>query len=353
MVVKKERLNPMYTKNPRNHMTSTKKRFNMTDLLEKYYDKPEAQREFFINIRFPQGYVCPDCGCTEYRWLKSRNCMQCKCCSHQTHVLAGTIFQDSKLSFFQIILGLFLFVTNQSGISGTTLANQMGVNVNTSRLFLRKLREACKTDNQAVMLSDTVQLDTAYFGGVDTGGKRGVGSDKQTVGVALQVCNDIDKKSKEAVEYPVKARFCLMKSENGDEVVAFAKSAIKKGTTILADKGKGISVLGRVIKDVDGNPVLNKDGQPINRYGYTLKNEPFDKETNCLKWAHIFISNAKAFLLGIFHGVNLQYLGSYLEEYNWKFNHRTERNFHSLMESLLNSAFQTAVTTLSNLKAIY
>lgn len=91
----------MYTKNPRSNTTSTTEQFNISDLLEKYGDNPEAQREFFIHIQFPQGYVCPDCGCTEYRWLKSRNCMQCKCCSHQTHVLAGTIFQDSKHLFFK------------------------------------------------------------------------------------------------------------------------------------------------------------------------------------------------------------------------------------------------------------
>lgn len=192
----------MYTKNPRNHRTSTSKSFNMIQFLEKYYDNPEEQRNTLIKMRFPDGFVCPECGCTEYRWLSSRNCMQCKCCSHQTHILAGTILQGSKLSFFQILLGIFLFVSSQSGINGPTLATQMGVNVNTARLFLRKLRCACKFENETVKLEDCVQLDCGYLGGVEEGGKRGLGAKKQPIVVSIQISKGKSKKSDEIQEFP-------------------------------------------------------------------------------------------------------------------------------------------------------
>lgn len=65
--------------------------------------------------------------------------MQCKCCYHQTYVLADKVFQRSCLSFFQILMGIFYFVISQSGISETTLALYMGTNVSKACLFLRKL----------------------------------------------------------------------------------------------------------------------------------------------------------------------------------------------------------------------
>ena len=186
----------MYTKNHRNHSTSTAKHFNMIQFLEKYYNNPEEQRKTLIKMRFPQGFVCPDCGCTEYRWLSTRSCMQCKRCSRHIHILAGTALQDCRLSFFQILLGIYLFISEQSGINGVSLANQMGVNVNTARLFLRKLRAACSIGNEETILKGSVELDCAYIGGVDQGGKRGLGSDKQTVAVSVEICEVENKKGK-------------------------------------------------------------------------------------------------------------------------------------------------------------
>ena len=72
----------------------------------------------------------------------------------------------------------------------------MGVNVNTARLFLRKLRAACSIGNEETILKGSVELDCAYIGGVDQGGKRGLGSDKQTVAVSVEICEVENKKGK-------------------------------------------------------------------------------------------------------------------------------------------------------------
>lgn len=342
----------MYSKNPRNHMTSTNKRFNLKQFNELYYNNPENCRQFFIKARFPKGYVCPECGNTKYHWLEKRRCIQCTKCCQQTHVLAGTIFENSKLSFYQILIGLFMFVTNQSGISGTTLAFQMSVNINTARLFLRKLREACKTSNENTILFGEVELDGAYFGGMETGGKRGLGSTKQTVMVGVQV-ETRTKKNGEKYIVPGKARFKCVESENGSEIVSFVQGSIKEGTTVYTDKGKGISVLSQEIKDKYGNVILDSEGCPRKKYNYNLVNLEFDMIANPLKWVHTFISNVKNSILGIYHGVNLQYAQPLLEEYNWRFNHRTEIEMNVSMNKLFFRAFQTKPITQEGLKQKY
>lgn len=78
----------------------------------------------------------------------------------------------------QLLTGIYFFTVSQSSISGTELAINMGVNVNTARLFLRKIRTACKQQNDRILLGKMSELDCGNLGGVDEGGKRGAGAKK-------------------------------------------------------------------------------------------------------------------------------------------------------------------------------
>lgn len=188
----------MNTKNYRNHTTSTKGNFGLNSFVDMFYENEDAQRQVFMDFKYPNGFACPECGHTEYRWLSTRNTFQCKCCYHQNFLFAGTVFQDSKLPLYKMLLGIYLFVQSQAGISGTDLADNLEINVNSARLFLRKLRVACKVENDEIKLTNLIDFDGGYLGGVDTGGKRGLGSKKQTILVGVEVVSNQDKTK----EYP-------------------------------------------------------------------------------------------------------------------------------------------------------
>ena len=49
---------------------------------------------------------------------------------------------------------------------------------------------------------------------------------------------------------------------------------------------------------------------------------PYAPESGLLHWLHIVISNAKAFILGTYHGLPKQYLQAYLDEYCFRFSRR-------------------------------
>lgn len=53
--------------------------------------------------------------------------------------------------------------------------------------------------------------------------------------------------------------------------------------------------------------------------GYTHEHKPYDPGSGFLHWLHIVISNAKAFILGTYHGLSKKYLQSYLDEYSFRF----------------------------------
>jgi hypothetical protein len=65
----------------------------------------EACREYLLQLRWPDGFRCPRCGCRESLPVRAV-LLRCRDCRHQTSVTAGTIFQDTRTSlrlWFQAI----------------------------------------------------------------------------------------------------------------------------------------------------------------------------------------------------------------------------------------------------------
>ena len=53
--------------------------------------------------------------------------------------------------------------------------------------------------------------------------------------------------------------------------------------------------------------------------GYLHEYKPYDPDSGLLHWLHVVISNAKAFILGTYHGLPKKYLQSYLDEFSFRF----------------------------------
>ena len=57
--------------------------------------------------------------------------------------------------------------------------------------------------------------------------------------------------------------------------------------------------------------------------GYTHEHRSFEPNSGLLHWLHIVISNAKAFILGTYHGLPKDNLQSYLDEFCFRFSRRS------------------------------
>ncbi|MBU2732460.1 transposase, partial [Acidithiobacillus ferridurans] len=62
------------------------------------------------SARWPVGFHCPQCGGTQHSVLKSgsRKTFQCSYCRHQTSLIAGTLFQGTRLPLTTWFLALYL-----------------------------------------------------------------------------------------------------------------------------------------------------------------------------------------------------------------------------------------------------
>ena len=94
----------------------------------------EAQcAETLFKWRWPQGFVCPECGHAEGdTTIQTRGLLQCKHCRHQTSLTAGTVFAYSKLPRTTWFLALYLLTQQKNAISALELKRQLGVSYATA-----------------------------------------------------------------------------------------------------------------------------------------------------------------------------------------------------------------------------
>lgn len=170
------------------------KKISLTHIMDTYHNNPEACETFFFNAKWPNGFECYKCGCNQYVKLKRGHAYQCKNeeCKAHNHLLAGTVFQDSKLSLFKLILGMYLFFINNKGMSCEDLRNYLDVNIKTARLLANKCRALMADSNANHRLNSMFfESDAIYIGGPSKEpGHQGMGTEQQTVLVTLSTDKD-------------------------------------------------------------------------------------------------------------------------------------------------------------------
>jgi transposase-like protein len=255
----------------------------------------ESCRDFLYNKRWPNGFICPKCGHKEHFNIKSRNKFQCKACSHQTTVTAGTIMEKTRTPLSKWFAAIYLVAEDKRGLSAMALQRRIGVAYFTAWTMLQKIRFAMSDRDGTYMLGGIVEMDEGFFGGTAEGSKRGRGTKKTAVLVSVSL-TDTGK--------PKFARMQTVDAVNGENVKAFVKGRVNQGTEIRTD---GLAVYNCLAKE-----------------GYTHTPLIFDEKNHPehLHWTHIVISNAKAFVQGTFHGLDCKHLQSYLDEFCYRLNRR-------------------------------
>lgn len=275
------------------------------DLLEfmERFGTEEACREHLFEKRFSDGFICPKCNHKHGVMIKTRMLMQCGRCGHQISATNGTLMHDTKMPLRKWYLAIYLITSSKRGISAKELQRQIGITYKTAWYVNKRIRAAMSGAEKKYELSGTVTMDEGYFSGRETSQstalrpkKRGRGTDKSKVIIAVSLSDN---------KYPLYAKMSVVDNFKAKTIAAFASENIQKNATIVTDGFKSYKA-----------QMLKKD--------YFHEFENFDKlhDQSPLKWLHIIISNAKAFIGGTFHGLRRQELQSYLDEFCYRFNRR-------------------------------
>ena len=170
-----------------------------------------------------RGFVVPDARETAHYVLRdgTRKVFQCNACRHQASLIAGTVFQGTKLPLTIWFLAIYLISQAKTGLSALALKRQLGVSYPTAWLIHHKLMQVMADREERYLLEGKVQVDDAYLGGERTGGKVGRGSENKVPFVAAVSLTDDDR--------PLRVRLTSVSGFTSEVVSAWAKANVAIG----------------------------------------------------------------------------------------------------------------------------
>ena len=174
----------------------------------------------------------------------------------------GLCFIKTHMPLRQWFLAFYLVCQDKRGISAVQLSSQLGTTYKTAWYMLKRIRAAMGQRDKKHQLSGVIELDDSYFGGPTVGQKRGRGTEKAKVFVALSLSESGS---------PLYLRMMVTPNIKRASVKKFAQSVFAEGSTIRSDGYRSYI------------PALE---------GYTHEHKPYDPNSGLLHWLHIVISNA-------------------------------------------------------------
>lgn len=142
--------------------------------------------------RWPSGFVCPRCeGGSSWAFRRGgQPYRECTGCGYQCSLIAGTMFQASKLPLTRWFMAMQLLSQAKNNVAALELRRQLGVSYPTAWLLKHKIMEAMRQAERERRLYGRVELDDAYLGGERSGGTPGRGSENKVPFVlAVQTTN--------------------------------------------------------------------------------------------------------------------------------------------------------------------
>jgi transposase-like protein len=275
---------------------------------------------FLVQLRWPEGFTCPACKTASAVWNESRNRLECPICNHQTYLTAGTIFEKTRTPLTTWFEAAWHLTTAKNGMSAKTLERTLGIRYRTAWMMLQRFRVAM-VNKERKQLSDEVEVDETLVGGVQQGGKRGRGSSKSVVVIAVEI------------KLPKgfgRVRMRHIPDASGDSLIPFVCDVVAPGSIVHTDAWGGYNELpkhGYIHKIT----VLSSSGDPAHI---------------SMPGVHRVASLFDRWILGTHQGsVDPDHLQSYLEEFTFRFNRRTSRSRGLVFRRLLEQAVTTGPVT--------
>ena len=281
------------------------------------YSTEEQCIEAICKARWPQGFVCPECGSTRHCRL-SRGLFQCQVCRKQTSPNAGTIFQGTKLSLTVWFQAMHLLTQGKHSVSALELKRQLGVHYETAWAMKQKILQVMLEREAQTVLSGRIEVDDAYVGGERHLGKRGRGAAGKTPFV---VAVQTDPENPASV---LRLRMKVLKHVAARDLKPWFGHGFTKGSTILTDGWKAYNFL---------------DEAGFKHQPHKMPGGWRSAKHPAFPWVNTVLGNLKGNLVGVTRWVGRVHLDRYLAEFQYRFNRRFD--LKSMLARLLTMAVRT------------
>ena len=283
--------------------------------LEKRFSTEDACREYLAALRWPEGFVCPDCG-TRKGWMMTRGLWLCAGCRRQVSVTAGTVFERSRSPLVLWFRAMWYVTSQKNGASALGIQRVLGLRrYETAWTWLHKLRSAMVRPGRD-RLKGTVQVDESYVGGEEEGVAGRYTETKAIVAIAVEL------RSPKGFG---RVRMQQIRGVSAADLTPFVRAVVEPASIVHTDGWKGYN--------------------EITKHGYqretTVVSSTGDPAHVALPGVHRVAALLKRWLLGTHQGaVSRKHLDYYLDEFTFRFNRRTSASRGKLFYRLAQQAVQ-------------
>ena len=95
--------------------------------MDEWFRSDAACREYIRRLRWPDGFLCPECGVAADPWGMSRGRLRCRACEWETSLTAGTVSQDTRKPLRMWFLAMWFVTSQKNGVSALGLQRALGL----------------------------------------------------------------------------------------------------------------------------------------------------------------------------------------------------------------------------------
>lgn len=282
----------------------------MSILSAPYLHDEEAAYAFLEGVMWPNGAVCPHCGCMgRISKIKANpekrirhGLHRCGDCKKQFTVKVGTVFEASNVKLHLWLQAVVLMTASKKGISSHQLHRVLGVTYKTAWFMEHRIREAMRSGDLAPFGGNggAVEVDETFIGNDRTikpkGEKKGRGYHHKHKVLAL-----VDRASG-------KARTMVVDDLKAKTLAPILRENIAKEARLMTDEASHYIKIGAEFSE---HGVVRHG---IGEYGRG------ETHTNTVEG---FFSVFKRGMKGVYQHCAKRHLHRYVAEFEFRYNHRS------------------------------
>lgn len=274
-----------------------------------HFHNEDAAYAFVESSIWPDGPVCPHCGCYERVGKMGGDSTRigtykCYDCRKPFTVKVGTIFESSHISLRLWLQAIFLIASSKKGISSNQLHRTLGITLKSAWFMSHRVREAMRDSGIETfgLKGGTVEVDEAFIGHDKTkkphGVKKGRGYEHKSKVLSL-----VDRTTG-------RARSIVVDDLKAKTVLPILQANIDREARILTDEAGQYTHVRMHFRD--HGFVRHCIGEYVSKLDSTL-------HTNTIEG---FFSVFKRGMKGVYQHCDHNHLNRYLAEFDFRYNNR-------------------------------
>jgi len=284
----------------------------------------EQAREYFEQIRWPGGRVCPHCGSVESNKLQGKahrvGLYKCSGCGEQFTATINTILEDSHLPIRTWLMAFSILCSAKKGVSALQLQRQLGLGSYRSAWHMaHRIRYAMAREPLSGLLGaggGTVEADESWVGGKPRkpAGKRARLStyERKPMPTKTRVIG--------LVERGGRARAHVIPDLTAPTLKAAVRAHIDPSARLMTDENHAYIGLGTEF--AGGHEVVNHSAGEYARG---------DATTNTVEG---FFGLFKRGVMGSFHHISEKHMDRYLNEFSFRWDLRKVTDGERTVEAI-------------------